>query len=101
MKRLYRLRIPEFIAAVVGAMFWERVRDPFNWLISDGWSYALAKCHGLSLWMATPITLPHGHVVGCAAGAVAITLTVCLLLRRAPPRPSGHTVWIPVSRNHR
>jgi hypothetical protein len=75
MKRLRMLKIPEFFAAVLGAMCWERIREPLNWLVSDGWSYAMAKCHRLSLWMATPVTVAHGHLVAWAAGALMTTHT--------------------------
>jgi hypothetical protein len=100
MKRLRMLKIPEFIAAVLGGMFCDRIREPLDWLVSDGWSYAMAKCHSLSLWIATPVTLAHGHVVAWVAGAVIISLTARLLFTRVPSRHSRRTVWIPVSRNH-
>ena len=100
MKRLRMLKIPEFIAAVLGGMFWERIREPLDWLVSDGWNYAMAKCHMLSLWMATPVTLAHGHVVAWVAGGVVLLGTACLLFTRVSSRHSGRAVWIPVSRNH-
>ena len=99
MKWLHMLNSRECIAAVLGSMLWELIRELLKWMVTDAWSYAMAKCHSLSLWIATPFTVTHGHVVAWVAGAVIISLTVCLLITRVPSRHPGRTVWIPLSRN--